>query len=78
MLDLVGRMGNVDRLDTELTLVGDVALYGIDAIPSRRWETTSFELAPPPEEVNVSTLCLHQLFAPPLERRPVSTPRSQG
>lgn len=67
LLDLVGRMGNVGRLDTEPTLVGDVALYGIDAIPSRRWETTSFELAPPPEEANVNILCLHQLFAPPLE-----------
>lgn len=74
LLDLVGRMGNVDRLDTEPTLVGDVASYGIDAIPSRRWETTFFELAPSPEEANVNIPCLHQLFAPPPEGRPVSTP----
>lgn len=67
LLDLARRMGNVERLDREPTLVGDVALYGIDAVPPRSWDTTSFELTPPPSEANATILCLHQSFVPPLD-----------
>ncbi len=67
LLDLVGRMGDVEHLGREPKLVGDVALYGIDAVPSRSWDTTPLELAEPPAEANVTILCLHQSFTPPLE-----------
>ncbi|WP_135827102.1 DNA repair exonuclease [Halorussus ruber] len=67
LLDLVGRMGDVRRLKKEPTLVGNIALYGIDAIPERRWEGASFELAEPPAEATTTVLCLHQSLAPPLD-----------
>lgn len=67
LLDLASRMGDVRRLSREPTLVGDIALYGVDAVPSRSWDNTSFELEEPPDAANITILCLHQLFAPPLE-----------
>lgn len=69
LLDLIERMGNVEQLNREPTLVGTVALYGINAIPARSWDEASFNLTEPPEGMNTSILCLHQLFTPPMEEQ---------
>ncbi len=68
-VDLYERSEVATRLDTTPTSVNDeVALYGIDAVRSRSWETTDFSLTPPEFGDDVYRLvCMHQLFAPPIE-----------
>jgi len=62
-LDLFEGIGVVERLDTSPTRVGDaVALYGIDAIRTPSWNTYDFSLEEPPDDVDITILCLHHLF----------------
>ncbi len=61
-LDLIGRLGAVHRLDDSPTLVGDVALYGIDAVRAPSWDTYDFTLEEPPEAARLTVLCMHHLF----------------
>jgi len=62
-LDLFEGIGVVERLDTSPTRVGDaVALYGIDAIRAPSWNTYDFSLEEPPDDVDITILCLHHLF----------------
>lgn len=62
-LDLFEGIGVVERLDTSPTRVGDaVALYGIDAIRAPSWNTYDFSLEKPPDDVDITILCLHHLF----------------
>jgi DNA repair exonuclease SbcCD nuclease subunit len=63
-LDLLNRTSAANRLSRDYTLVGDVALYGIDAVRPSTWETTDFNLADPPEEASHSILCMHELLSP--------------
>jgi exonuclease SbcD len=65
-LDLLGETGTAERLDTTPTMVGDVALYGIDAVTRPAWHATDFSLTPPPDEDAFRILCLHQMLAPPV------------
>ncbi|MCU4975836.1 DNA repair exonuclease [Halobacteria archaeon AArc-m2/3/4] len=66
-LDLLRRTNAATRLDREPTVVNDVALYGIDAVRRSVWDTTSFDLEAPPEDVECSILCMHELLEPPAE-----------
>jgi DNA repair exonuclease SbcCD nuclease subunit len=63
-LDLLNRTSAANRLSRDYTLVGDVAIYGIDAVRPSTWETTDFNLADPPEEASHSILCMHELLSP--------------
>lgn len=63
-LDLLRRTSAASRLDRECTLVGDVALYGIDAVRPSVWESTDFELEEPPSDASHSILCMHELLSP--------------
>lgn len=66
-LDLIEQTGTAARLDTSPTMVNeDVALYGIDAVPTPAWGSAEFELAPPPNEDAYRLLCMHQLLHPPV------------
>ncbi len=66
-LDLLRRTNAVTRLSREPTIVGDVALYGIDAVRPSVWDTTEFELQEPEDDVECSILCMHELLEPPAE-----------
>lgn len=69
-VDLYERSEVATRLDKTPTPVNDeVALYGIDAVRSRSWETTDFSLTPPEfgDDDVYQIVCMHQLFAPPIE-----------
>ncbi|WP_440764390.1 metallophosphoesterase [Natronorubrum sp. DTA7] len=66
-LDLLRRTNAVTRLDRAPTVVGDIALYGIDAVRPSVWDTADFELESAPEEAQCSILCMHELLEPPAE-----------
>ncbi|WP_222912659.1 DNA repair exonuclease [Natrinema sp. SYSU A 869] len=66
-LDLLRRTNAVTRLDRASTVVGDVALYGIDAVRPSVWDTADFDLEAPPEDIQCSILCMHELLEPPAE-----------
>jgi DNA repair exonuclease SbcCD nuclease subunit len=67
-VDLFELFETATRLSREPVMVGDdVALYGIDAVKDRSWETADFELTPPDNEDAVRIVCMHQLFNPPIE-----------
>ncbi|RZV05159.1 metallophosphoesterase [Natrinema hispanicum] len=66
-LDLLRRTNAVTRLDREPTVVGDVALYGIDAVRPSVWDTADFGLEASPEDAECSILCMHELLEPPAE-----------
>jgi DNA repair exonuclease SbcCD nuclease subunit len=56
------------RLDQTPTMVNDeVALYGVDAVRDKSWETADFTLSPPDVEDAYKIVCLHQLFSPPID-----------
>jgi predicted ThiF/HesA family dinucleotide-utilizing enzyme len=42
-------------------------LYGIDAVRKSVWDTADFDLDPPPEAVECTILCMHELLEPPAE-----------
>ncbi len=64
-LDLIEETRTAKRLDRTPTMVGDVALYGIDSVTKPAWETTEFALEAPDEGV-FRLLCMHQLLHPPV------------
>jgi DNA repair exonuclease SbcCD nuclease subunit len=64
-LDLMEIADAADRLDHEPTVIGDVALYGIDAVRKPAWSTTDFTLTPPEGDLT-TILCMHQLLTPPV------------
>ncbi|SFT04794.1 DNA repair exonuclease [Halostagnicola kamekurae] len=66
-LDLLRRTNAVTRLNREAMVVGDVAIYGIDAVRPSVWDTADFELEAPPEGAEYSILCMHELLDPPAE-----------
>lgn len=63
-LDLLRRTSTASRLGKQPTLVGDVALYGIDAVRPSIWDSVDFELEEPPEEAAWTILCMHELLSP--------------
>lgn len=66
-LDLIEHTGTATRLGRSPTMVGDdVALYGIDAVPSPAWESADFSLDTPPNDDAYRLLCMHQLLHPPV------------
>jgi len=66
-LDLLRRTNAVTRLDKKPTAVGNVALYGIDAVRPSVWDTADFELEAPPADTDCTLLCMHELLDPPAE-----------
>lgn len=64
-LDLFRRTNAVSRLGREPMVVGETALYGIDAIRPDDWQTADLTLAHPPPGVDCTILCMHQLLEPP-------------
>lgn len=65
-LDLLWETGTAERLGTTPTVVGEVALYGIDAVTRPAWHATDFSLTPPPDDATFRILCMHQMLAPPV------------
>ena len=66
-LDLIEQTGTAARLDRSPTMVtDDIALYGIDAVPTPAWESADFSLEPPANDDAYRLLCLHQLLHPPV------------
>lgn len=66
-LDLIEHTGTAARLDRSPTMVGDeVAVYGLDAVPSPAWESTEFTLDEPENDDAYRLLCMHQLLHPPV------------
>lgn len=63
-LDLLRRTSAASRLSKQPTLVGNVALYGIDAVRPSIWDNVDFELEEPPEEAAWTILCMHELLSP--------------
>jgi len=63
-LDLLRRTSAASRLGKQPTLVGNVALYGIDAVRPSIWDSVDFELEEPPEEAAWTILCMHELLSP--------------
>jgi DNA repair exonuclease SbcCD nuclease subunit len=64
-LDLMEMADAADRLGREPILVGDVALYGIDAVRKPAWNTADFSLEQADGEYT-NILCMHQLLTPPV------------
>jgi len=64
-LDLMEMADAADRLDHRPTVVGDVALYGIDAVRKPAWNTSDFTLASADDQFT-NILCMHQLLTPPV------------
>ncbi len=66
-LDLIEQTGTASRLDRSPTMVNDdIALYGIDAVPSPAWESADFSLEPPENNDAYRLLCMHQILHPPV------------
>jgi DNA repair exonuclease SbcCD nuclease subunit len=63
-LDLLRRTSAAARLSKEPTVVGNVALYGIDAVRPSVWDSIDFALDDPPEEAAWTMLCMHELLSP--------------
>lgn len=62
--------GLAERLEREPTELEDVALYGIDAVRDREWETTEFSLAEPTDESLLRVVAMHEFFSPPEDSYP--------
>ncbi len=67
---VVEQSDHAARLGTDPYIVGDVALYGIDAIRRKQWDDETFALTPPADHRR-AILCMHQGLAPlaPPDRR---------
>lgn len=63
-LDLLRRTSAAARLGKEPTMVGNVALYGIDAVRPSVWDSVDFELEEPPDEAAWTMLSMHELLSP--------------
>lgn len=63
-LDLLRRTSAASRLSKQPTVVGNVALYGIDAVRPSIWDSVDFELEEAPEETAWTILCMHELLLP--------------
>lgn len=63
-LDLLRRTSAAVRLGKEPTMVGDVALYGIDAVRPSVWDSIDMDLPEPPQEADSTILCMHELLSP--------------
>lgn len=64
-IDPVRRTTGLTRLGREPSVVGDTAVYGIDAVRPHEWQSTDFSLQEPPADVDSTILCLHELLEPP-------------
>lgn len=64
-LDLIAETRTAKRLGPSPTMVGDVALYGIDSVTKPAWNTTDFALEASDEDA-FRLLCMHQLLHPPV------------
>lgn len=62
--------GLAERLEREPTELEDVALYGIDAVRDREWETTDFSLLDPTDESLLRVVAMHEFFTPPEDPYP--------
>lgn len=62
--------GLAERLEREPTELEDVALYGIDAVRDREWETAEFSLAEPTDESLLRVVAMHEFFSPPEDSYP--------
>lgn len=63
-LDLLRRTSAAARLGKTPTMVGDVALYGMDAVRPSVWDNIDFELDEAPDEAAWTILCMHELLSP--------------
>lgn len=64
-LDLMEMADAADRLGRQPTVVGDIALYGIDAVRKPAWGASDFTLDPAADQYT-NILCMHQLLTPPV------------
>jgi exonuclease SbcD len=62
--------GLAERLGREPTELEDVALYGIDAVRDREWETTDFSLTEPTDDSLLRVVAMHEFFSPPEDSYP--------
>ena len=62
--------GLAEQLEREPTELEDVALYGIDAVRDREWETAEFSLAEPTDESLLRVVAMHEFFSPPEDSYP--------
>jgi len=63
-LDLLKRTSAATRLGKTPTMVGDVALYGIDAVRPSVWDNIDWQLQEPPDDAAWTILCMHELLSP--------------
>lgn len=63
-LDLLKRTSAATRLGKTPTMVGDVALYGIDAVRPSVWDNIDWQLEEPPDDAAWTILCMHELLSP--------------
>ena len=61
-LDLFERLGLATRLDDTPTVVGSVALYGLDFVPRSRRDDLEYDFEP--HDAEAATLVSHGLFTP--------------
>jgi len=59
-LDLLKRTSAATRLGKTPTMVGDVALYGIDAVRPSVWDNIDWQLQEPPDDAAWTILCMHE------------------
>lgn len=62
--------GLAERLDRDPVELEDVALYGIDAVRDREWETADFTLTEPADDSLQRVVAMHEFFAPPEDPYP--------
>lgn len=66
-VDLYENTNLATRLTKEPFIVNDeVALYGIDAVRERAWNTTDFTLTAPDKDGLYKIVSMHQLISPPI------------
>ncbi|SDZ89574.1 DNA repair exonuclease SbcCD nuclease subunit [Haloplanus vescus] len=63
-LDLFSDLGLATRLDSEPTLVGDTAFYGLDHVPQSRRDDLEYDFESPPADAEATALVGHGLFTP--------------
>jgi DNA repair exonuclease SbcCD nuclease subunit len=67
-MDLYAGNDLARRLDRTPTMVNDeVALYGLDAVRDKSWDTANFTLTAPENDDAYRIVCMHQLFSPPID-----------
>lgn len=59
-----------ERLDRDPIELEDIALYGIDAVRDREWETTDFSLTEPSDDSLLRVVTMHEFFSPPEDPYP--------